>query len=401
MAAFLVTLQTPQTECARPMPKALLSRIRIDLYLVALVATVMVATLLPARGIAEPVSKHAVYAAVFLLFFLYGARLSTKAVVEGITHWRLQGLVLASTFVLFPAVGLGLTAALKPWLANDLAFGLLFVCVLPSTVQSSIAFTSIARGNVPAALCSASLSNLLGMVLTPALVALLLSTHGAGFSLNALADIALELLLPFGLGQLLRPLIGPWITRHRGVLSYVDRGSILLVVYSAFSESVLAGVWSHVGLRSLALMGGLDALLLAVVVLTTMAASRAVGFSKEDEIAIVFCGSKKSLAGGIAMANILFPGHALGAVLLPLMIFHQLQLFACSWLAQRYAGRSSAATPVPARADEVVGARAMTSSSAGPQARPATAGLPRQRAPSRTAGPRLHGVTSVRGRHIP
>jgi sodium/bile acid cotransporter 7 len=341
------------------MPKAHLSRIRIDPYLVALAATVLLATLLPARGIAEPISKHAVTAAVFLLFFLYGARLSAKAVIEGITHWRLQGLVLASTFVLFPAVGLGLTAALKQWLPNDLAFGLLFVCVLPSTVQSSIAFTSIARGNVPAALCGASLSNLLGMVLTPALVALLLSTHGTGFSLEALEDIALELLLPFGLGQLLRPLIGHWIARHQGVLSYVDRGSILLVVYSAFSESVLAGVWSHMGPSILAPIVVLDAVLLALVLLATTVASRAIRFSKEDEIAIVFCGSKKSLAGGIAMANILFPGAAVAAILLPLMVFHQLQLFACAWLAQRYAGRSSSgATPVLTPGDGVLPARA-------------------------------------------
>ncbi len=283
------------------MPQPVLSRIKIDLYLVALAATVLVATLLPARGVTEPISRHAVTAAVFLLFFLYGARLSTKAVIEGITHWRLQGLVLASTFMLFPAVGLGLTAALKPWLPNDFAFGLLFVCVLPSTVQSSIAFTSIARGIVPAALCSASLSNLLGMGLTPVLVALLLSSHGAGFSLNAFEDIALELLLPFGLGQLCRPWIGPWITRRAGVLSYVDRGSILLVVYSAFSESVLAGVWSHMGPSILALIVVLDAVLLALVLLATTAASRGTRFSKEDEISIVFCGSKKSLAGGIAM----------------------------------------------------------------------------------------------------
>ena len=159
----------------------------------------------------------------------------------------------------------------------------MFVCVLPSTVQSSIAFTSIARGNVPAALCSASVSNLLGMVLTPLLVAALLATHGSGFSLKALADIAVELLLPFGLGQLLPPLGRAWITRQKHVLSYVDRGSDLLVVYSAFSESVVAGVWTHMDPWSLVLVFALDAVLLALVLALTTAASRAFGFSKEDE----------------------------------------------------------------------------------------------------------------------
>ena len=320
----------------------LLSRVKFDVYLLALIATVAVAAVLPARGAAEPVARAAVYVAVFLLFFLYGARLSTRAVVEGIAHWRLQGLVLLSTFALFPLIGLGLTAALSRWLPADLSAGLMFVCVLPSTVQSSIAFTSIARGNVPAALCSASVSNLLGMVLTPLLVGVLLTTHGSGFSLKALTDIALELLLPFGLGQVLRPWVGPWITRRKRVLSYVDRGSILLVVYSAFSESVVAGVWSHMDASSLVLVLVLDAVLLAVVLAVTTAASRVLGFSTEDEITIVFCGSKKSLASGIPMANILFPGAAVGAVVLPLMLFHQIQLFACASLAQRYARRPSA-----------------------------------------------------------
>ena len=325
--------------------RRLLSRVRFDVYLLALVATVAVAAVLPARGAAEPIAKGAVYVAVFLLFFLYGARLSTRAVVEGISHWRLQSLVLLSTFALFPLVGLALTAALSRWLPGELGAGLMFVCVLPSTVQSSIAFTSIARGNVPAALCSASVSNLIGMVLTPLLVGLLLTTHGSGFSLKALGDIAVELLLPFGLGQVLRPWVGPWITRQKHVLSYVDRGSILLVVYAAFSESVVAGVWSHMDPWSLVLVLVLDAVLLAIVLLATTLLSRALGFSKADEITIVFCGSKKSLASGIPMANILFPGAAVGAIVLPLMIFHQIQLFACATLAQRYARRPLDALP--------------------------------------------------------
>ncbi|MGI3901303.1 MAG: bile acid:sodium symporter family protein [Janthinobacterium lividum] len=324
-----------------------MSRVKFDYYLLALLATVAVAAVLPARGAAEPIAKYAVTVAVFLLFFLYGARLSSKAVVDGIAHWRLQSLVLLSTFVLFPVIGLGLTAVLSRWLPAELAAGLIFVCVLPSTVQSSIAFTSIARGNVPAALCSASVSNLLGMVLTPLLVAALLATHGSGFSLQALGDIAVELLLPFGLGQVLRPWIGPWITRQKHVLSYVDRGSILLVVYSAFSESVVAGVWSHMNPYSLLLILTLDAVLLAAVLFITTMASRAMGFSKEDEITIVFCGSKKSLASGIPMANILFPAMTVGAVVLPLMIFHQIQLFVCATLAQRYA-RRPVASSVPA-----------------------------------------------------
>ena len=340
------------------MPKAVLSHLRVDPYLLLLAGTVVVAIMLPARGVGAAVSSWAVFAAVFLLFFLYGARLSSKAVLEGLSHWRLQSLVLASTFVLFPLVGLVLTSALHPWLQPELALGLMFLCVLPSTVQSSIAFTSIARGNVPAALCSASVSNLFGMVLTPALVAFLLSVHGSGFSAKALLDIAVQLLLPFGLGQMLRPLIGAWLGRHKTLTSYVDRGSILLVVYAAFSESMVQGVWSRMDLRSLGLIVLLDMAMLALVIVATTYGSRWLRFSTEDEIAIVFCGSKKSMASGIPMANILFPGQAIGAIVLPLMIFHQIQLFVCATLAQRYARRAAKPVSAPRRIEggEAVGA---------------------------------------------
>lgn len=330
-----------------------LARFGIDPYLIALIATVAVAALLPARGVAAIVAEDAVKVAVALLFFLYGARLSPRAVWEGLLHWRLQSLVFASTYVLFPLLGLVLTRLSAPWLAPELALGIMFVCVLPSTVQSSIAFTSIARGNVPAALCSASVSNLFGMVMTPLLVMLLLGSKGGGFSTKAVEDIALQLLLPFLVGQVLRPLIGAFLLRHKAVMSLVDRGSILLVVYAAFSEGMVAGIWSQVTLRDLGLVILLDIVLLALVLVTTTALSRRFGFSKEDEIAIVFCGSKKSMASGIPMANILFTGQAMGLIVLPLMLFHQAQLFACATLAQRYARRPEpAAQLTPAQTAE-------------------------------------------------
>ena len=316
-----------------------LARFGIDPYLLALIGTVIVAAILPARGIGATIAGDAVSVAVALLFFLYGARLSPMAVWEGLLHWRLQSLVFASTYILFPILGLVLTRACGAWLAPELVLGVMFVCVLPSTVQSSIAFTSIARGNVPAALCSASVSNLFGMVVTPLLVMLLLDSRGGGFSTKAVEDIAIQLLLPFVAGQLLRPLIGAFLLRHKAVMSLVDRGSILLVVYAAFSEGMVAGIWSQVTIRDLALIILLDVVLLASVLVATTVLSRRLGFSKEDEIAIVFCGSKKSMASGIPMANILFPGQALGLIVLPLMLFHQAQLFACATLAQRYARR--------------------------------------------------------------
>ena len=320
-----------------------LSRLGIDPYLALLVATVVFAAILPVTGQAARAFDYIVFAAIFLLFFLYGAKLSTEAVIGGITHWRLQGLVLLSTFVLFPVIGLVLNLLFGAWLPTELAVGLMLVCALPSTVQSSIAFTSIARGNIPAALCAASASNLFGMILTPLIVAFLITSKAGGFSWHSLESIGLQLFLPFALGQLTRRWVMPVITRYKSIIGYVDRGSILLVVYAAFSDGMAAGIWSQISITSLIVLFLIDSLLLAIVIVTTTVVSRWLGFNKEDEIVIVFCGSKKSLASGIPMANILLGGKAIGLIILPLMLFHQIQLFVCATMAQKYAARPAKA----------------------------------------------------------
>lgn len=319
--------------------RSLMTRLRIDTFLALLLATVAISIVLPARGQGAAIADIVVYAAVALLFFLYGARLAPAAIWAGLSNWRLQLLVLATSFVFFPLLGLAVNRAAMLVVPRDVAVGLLYLCLLPSTVQSSIALTGIARGNVAAALCSASLSNMLGVLVTPLLVALCLPASGSGFSAGALEDIALQILLPFALGQAARPLIGGWLLRHKLLTNIVDRGSILLVVYAAFSAGMVAGIWSQLSAGDLVVVLAIDLVILAVVIGATTLASRAARFNTEDEIAIVFCGSKKSLASGIPMAAILFPGHAVGLIVLPLMLFHQAQLFVCSVLARRYAAR--------------------------------------------------------------
>jgi sodium/bile acid cotransporter 7 len=325
-----------------------MSRLRIDPYIVALLLTVAVASLLPARGATATGFGHATTFAIGLLFFLYGARLSTREAVDGLKHWRLHGLVFLATFVLFPLLGL-LSLLLVPWaLTPGLYTGLMFLCFLPSTVQSSIAFTSIARGNVAAAICSASFSNMIGIVLTPLLVTVFLFTGTGGVSLGAVRDIVVQLLAPFVAGQLLRRWIGGFITRHKKVLGYVDRGSILLVVYVAFSEGVVTGIWGRLSVVSLLVLLAVNAVLLAVVIVVTTSAARRLRFSTEDAITIVFCGSKKSLASGLPMAKVLFPAATVGLAVLPLMVFHLLQLMVCAWLARRYGARRDAVALVGA-----------------------------------------------------
>ncbi len=314
----------------------------LDNFNLALVATVIVATLLPARGVAADFFELATGFAIALLFFLHGAKLPRDAIIAGIAHWRLHLTIFGVTFVAFPLMGWGLKPLLSPLVTDELYLGVLYTCALPATVQSAIAFTSIARGNVAGAICSASASSLIGIFVTPLLVGLLLDRQaGGGDTLQAVIKIVEMLLLPFVAGQLARGRIGAWVDRNKDVLKFVDQGSILLVVYVAFSASVLQGLWREVPAAALVGVLVVSAVLLALALLITRQLARWQGFSIEDQITTVFCGSKKSLASGVPMAEVLFAGHAVGVILLPLMIFHQLQLMVCAVLAQKYAARTA------------------------------------------------------------
>ena len=313
-----------------------------DNFTLLLIAVVIAASLLPCSGKAAVLFSGITNIAIGLLFFMHGAKLSREAVLKGIMHWRLHLLVLAATFVMFPVLGVALRPLLQPMVTPELYIGILFLCALPATVQSAIAFTSMARGNVPAAVCSASASSLIGIFLTPALVGLLLAQHGAVASLDAVRAIVLQLLVPFIAGQIARRWIGTWVERNKAVLGTIDRSAILLVVYTAFSEAVIQGLWQQIPLTAFAGLFVVCAVLLGLALLITTFAARRLGFSTEDEITIVFCGSKKSLASGIPMARVLFASGTVGAVVLPLLLFHQMQLMVCALIAQRYAARARA-----------------------------------------------------------
>lgn len=318
-----------------------------DGFTLLLIAVVVAATLFPCSGVVADGFHALTTASIALLFFMHGAKLSREAIVGGLTHWRLHLLVFACTFAMFPALGLALQPLLTPLITPELYVGVLFMCALPATIQSSIAFTSMAHGNVPAAVCSASASSLIGIVLSPLLIGLLLSQHGASASLAAVQAIVLQLLVPFAAGQVARRWISGWVDRHRVTLGAIDRSSVLLVVYTAFSEAVIEGLWRQIPPQALAGLVVVCVVLLALALLITTQLARRLGFSREDEIAIVFCGSKKSLASGIPIARVLFASGAVGAVVLPLMLFHQIQLMVCAVLAQRYAAQRGAVPELP------------------------------------------------------
>lgn len=318
-------------------------RLLPDNFTLTLVGAVVVASLLPCSGAVAVAFGWLTNLAIGLLFFLHGAKLSREAVLAGVSHWRLHLLIFSCTFVLFPLLGMALKPVLAPLVGAELYLGLLYVCALPATVQSAIAFTSLARGNIPAAICSAAASSLLGIFLTPLLVVLLMDVQGAeGATLDAIGQITLQLLLPFIAGQIAQRWIGAWVKRNASWLRRVDQGAILLVVYTGFSQAVVGGLWNQVSLSELlALVFACCVLLLLVLVLIWFI-GKYIGLPVEDRITLLFGGSKKSMATGVPMAQVLFAGGTIGVMILPLMIFHQVQLMVCAVLAQRFSARPEA-----------------------------------------------------------
>jgi sodium/bile acid cotransporter 7 len=320
-------------------------KLRVDGFLLSLGLVLALAWLLPGVGTALA-AMHVNKLGVAVIFFLHGLLLSPQALRAGTLHLRLHALVQLSTFLLFPLLG---------WLASQLVPealrpGVLFLSVLPSTVSSSVALTAVARGNVPAAVFNATLSSLIGVVLTPLWIRLLLETHDSGHASLPLGKVVLDLvvwlLLPLAAGQLMRPLLRAFAERHRPIVSKIDRASILLLVYTSFCESVSAGVWQHSGIRAV-IISALTALCLLVTVLClTALAARAFGFARADRITAIFCGSKKTLAAGVPMAQLIFgTGPSAGLVLLPLLAYHTLQLVVCGALATRWAQQEESSSP--------------------------------------------------------
>jgi len=313
----------------------MLKLLALDRFTILLIAMVVLASILPISGQAALIFGKITTIAIAILFFLHGAKLSREAVIEGILHWKLHGLVFAFTFLVFPLLGLMAKPVLEPLLGQQLYWGFLFMCFLPSTVQSSIAFTSVAKGNVAAAVCSASFSNLIGMFITPILVSIFIfgqSKHNYDPT-SSIIEITLLLLVPFVLGQLLRPYVFPLMQKMPKIVKVFDQGSILMVVYGAFSGAVVAGLWHQVSLSTLIYLTLACSILLTVIMLLALYVPKWLGFSKADQISIFFCGSKKTLASGVPMAQILFIGQPLGMIVLPIMIFHQIQLMVCGGIA--------------------------------------------------------------------
>jgi sodium/bile acid cotransporter 7 len=319
-------------------------RFKLDWFLLGMVAATGLAWAVPAPGAAggwlhpELLTK----AGIALIFFLHGLALSFSALKAGTLRWPLHLVVQSSTFLLFPLLGLALNAALGEHVSPGLKLGLFYLCALPSTVSSSVAMTGAARGNVAGAVFNATLSSLLGVFLTPLWIALVLRTSGHAPSLGPVIwDLVRWLVLPLLVGQACRPLLGAWAARNKPLINVADRVTILLLVYTSFCDSFKDGVWSGHGFGTLGLVLAAALLLFSVAMMVMSFAADALGFSREDKIAAMFCGSKKTLASGVPMSKLIFAGNpGLGLILLPIMIYHPLQLVICGFLAERWAKRT-------------------------------------------------------------
>ena len=318
-------------------------RIKPDWFLISMAAVTGLAWAFPTPGAAggwlHP--ELATKAGVALIFFLHGVTLSFAALRAGALNWRLHALVQGCTFLIFPLIGLGLNATVGGRVAPELKLGLFFLCALPSTVSSSVAMTAAARGNVAGAVFNATLSSLLGVVLTPLWVAVVMKTTGQTQPLlPVVLDLVRWLVMPLAIGQALRPWLGVRAQRHKAGINLVDRATILLLVYTSFCDSFKKGIWSGHGTAQLLLLLLVCVALFAFVMMLTASAARALGFSREDRITTIFCGSKKTLASGVPMAKLIFGAHpGMGMILLPIMIYHPLQLVICGVLAQRWGRR--------------------------------------------------------------
>lgn len=324
-----------------------------DQFTTFLTIVVIIASILPAKGQGEVVVDWSSKLAIALLFFLHGARLSRRAIFQGIMHWKIHIVIFGITFVFFPLMGILLRPVLEPLMTPTLYLGFLYLCMLPGTVQSAIAFTSMARGNLAAAICNASASSMIGIFVTPLLVALFLtdfSDQVPSINFNSVLKIIVQLFVPFVIGHLLRPYLGEFLLRNKLLVKIVDQGSILLVVYAAFSHAVNEGLWLETPISALLAVFFVSVLILAIALGFSHYIAKALGFNLPDRITILFCGSKKSLASGLPMAQVIFAGMPIGAIILPLMIFHQLQLMVCAVIANKLGKRPL--TPEEIEAEE-------------------------------------------------
>lgn len=308
----------------------------LDPFILALIVVLLLGVFIPVPTQTITILQDIGRWAVILLFFIYGSRLTTKEVWYGLKNLKLQGAIAAATFVIFPLFGALAHPAMVKFMGPVFAAGVLYFTLLPSTVQSSVSYTNIAGGNVPGAVCAATISNISGMVISPLLVILIMG-QSAGVHISAIKDVVIKLLLPFILGQLVQPFIGDWVRRQKWLTKIVDRGTILVIAAASVFGASARGLWNDIAVSSVFVLAIGCLILLGFMLATTWWGGKLIGLDRADRIALMMCGSKKSMATGLPMATIIFPPMMVAHVTVPVIIFHLLQLIVAAFISRRMA----------------------------------------------------------------
>lgn len=315
-----------------------LAKAGINGFFFLLIFSILLAWAFPAWGMEGSLVPldDITYYGVAVIFFFYGVKLSPQSLKLGLSNWRLHLLIQATTFVLFPVLILLLYLFFGEegslwWL------GVFYLAALPSTVSSSVVMVSIAGGNLPAAIFNASVSSIIGIFITPLWMQLFLNASGTSFDLtDTFMKLIIQVLFPVILGFSLHRLLASWATKYNQTLKKFDQLIILLIVFTAFAESFGQKMFAGQSAGELFLLGAAMLLLFFLMMGLMYWLCNLLGFIREDRITVLFCGSKKSLVQGAVMGRVLFPDPVvLGVILLPLMIYHTLQLMAGSAIAQK------------------------------------------------------------------
>lgn len=318
-------------------------KIKIDKFILAILIVIIIAYFLPQWGSkTSPIPLDIIGSiGVALIFFFYGLKLSPEKLTNGLKNWKLHILVQFSTFLIFPLLVLSFYPFIDIEQGQTVWLSLFFLAALPSTVSSSVVMVSMAKGNIPAAIFNASISGLIGIVITPLWMGLFLTQENTDFSLGVIyIKLFTEILIPVVMGFALQKYLGKYAMKYQKQLATFDKSVILLIIYRSFSESFEENVFSSLAVKDLFIIALAVTLLFYFMYYLTGYLAKKLKFNQEDSITAQFCGTKKSLVHGTIFSKILFPAtYPVGLILLPLMLFHALQLFIISIIASKLAKR--------------------------------------------------------------
>lgn len=310
-----------------------------DGFISGIILMILLARIVPGIGGESSLIglKEFIRYGIMLLFFFYGLRLSPEKLKNDLKNWHLHLIIQSITFFVFPLLVVVFRPFLKGTEGEVLWLAVFFLAALPSTVSSSVVMVSIAKGNIPSAIFNASISGVIGILVTPFLMGFFLEKHDEAFAFGeVLTDLLIQILIPVVLGLWLHRYWGNWANRYKRQLGLFDKTVILAIVYNSFSNSFLNGIFQSTGWNDLFLLTAAVLALFFAVYYLTRVIVRLMKFNREDGITILFCASKKSLVHGSVMASVLFAGNSVsGIILVPIMIYHAFQLFYISIIARK------------------------------------------------------------------